>query len=259
MTLSRPMFPPVADRAKCCSDAERHSTCSGGEQVSTRVAGEQVENGAKSEPLNSGGASAAPPENGVTETPFPASPPPAEGGLFVRTDISAETLFQALGRLRRQAAADIERLIAFLDETEGDTDFESAGDENEPSLGAPERSSAPNGYYHGRKGQQLRTADGSQGGWAAGNDDGREGDAGCDDREGDEQGHGGDEHDGREPDVCDEPSLGWTATEAATGQFGATWGSGEDLEMEFHTGIADADGLMEQCPHLFDRANVGVI
>lgn len=46
--------------------------------------------------------------------------------------------------------------------------------------------------------------------WAAGNADDREGDPCCDDREGDEQQHGGDEHDGAEPDVDGEPSLGWT-------------------------------------------------
>lgn len=231
MTLSRPMFPPVADRAATCSDVEQVSTC---------ASGAPVENGAKSEPLNSGGAGAAPPD-----------------GLYVRTDIAPETLFQALGRLRRQAAAEIERLIAFLDETDSDADLEPDGSD-EPVLAAPENH--PNhkhGYIHSKR--PFRDVTGAQGAWASGMDDDREGDGAFDDREGDELEHGGDEHDGCEPDVCDEPSLGWTSTEAATGQYGAAWGSNEDLELEFHTGIADADGLMEQCPHLFDRANVGVL
>lgn len=47
---------------------------------------------------------------------------------------------KALRALRKQAADTIERLLAFLDDTEGDPDLEEAGD-LEPSLGG-------HGSYH---------------------------------------------------------------------------------------------------------------
>ncbi len=250
MTLSRPMFPPVADRAQCCSGAERQSTCADWEQVSTCAAGEQVGNGAKSEPLISCSAGSAPPDN-----------------LYVRTDIVPEQLFQALGRLRRQAAADIERLIAFLDETDGDADFEAAvddepagddefaGDETEPSLGAVENH--PNlAHYQSWDDRPFRSTSGTQDDWSAGNTDDREH---CVDREED------DSHDGREPgDGDEEPSLGWTPEEAARGRVYAGSMGSPDLEEScedegsIHSGIADPDGYMEQWPHLFDHSEARV-
>ncbi|MCK1671231.1 hypothetical protein [Bradyrhizobium sp. 150] len=56
---------------------------------------------------------------------------PAEsaGELYRRTDISPDQFFQALGRLRKEAQDEIERLLAFLDSTEPDPDLE-------PSLGS---------------------------------------------------------------------------------------------------------------------------
>ncbi|MDB5563753.1 MAG: hypothetical protein JWP84_319 [Tardiphaga sp.] len=56
----------------------------------------------------------------------PAAPKPA---IYTKTDVSPETLFQAIGRLRKEAADEIDRLLAFLDTTEPDPDLE-------PSLGA---------------------------------------------------------------------------------------------------------------------------
>jgi hypothetical protein len=47
----------------------------------------------------------------------------------VEPTISSEQFFQALGRLRREAQDEIERLLAFLDRTEPDPD-------QEPSLGS---------------------------------------------------------------------------------------------------------------------------
>jgi hypothetical protein len=56
---------------------------------------------------------------------------PAEsaGELCRCTGIFPEQLFQALGRLRKEAQDEIERLLAFLDRTEPDPDME-------PSLGS---------------------------------------------------------------------------------------------------------------------------
>jgi hypothetical protein len=68
--------------------------------------------------------------------------------LFRRTDISPEDFFQALGRLRKAARDEIERLIDWLDRTI-DCDQDAAVDDNpcdgdpdvEPSLGSFDRMS----------------------------------------------------------------------------------------------------------------------
>lgn len=166
----------------------------------------------------------------------------ASVATFVRTDISPQELFEALERLRSEAGAEIERLIALLD-TLDDPDLEPNGDEldpsgderepelgsiegrkgfdqstwaagddmvdgGEPSLGAPENHPRNHGYIHSTK--PFRDVTGSQIDWSAGNDDGREGDAGFDDREGDELEHGG-ESEREDHELSgdeDEPSLG---------------------------------------------------
>lgn len=51
-------------------------------------------------------------------------PADSAGELYRRADISPEQFFQALGRLRREAQDEIERLFAFLDRTEPDPDLE---------------------------------------------------------------------------------------------------------------------------------------
>lgn len=274
------MFPPVADRAKC--NGLEHLTCSGAEQVSTCSPPAQVAtsflNGTKSEPLN-----------GVAETPFPDAAPAADGGLYIRVDITPEELFQALGRLRSEAEAEIERLLTFLDELDADADFEgsaddeptgderepdlgsvagkkgfdqstwSAGDDmvdgGEPSLGAFE--SHPTRADYSWNDKPYRTSEGSQDGWSTGNGDDREH---CSDREED------DSHDGREPDDGDEePSLGWTPQEAARGRMYAGSMGSPDLEEScedegvLDSGIADRDGYMEQWPELFARNDVRVV
>jgi hypothetical protein len=68
-----------------------------------------------------------------------------------------------LARLRREAEAAVEQLLALLDELDGDPDLE-------PSLGAAEEH--PFGGILGA----TRTSKGSQGLWDAGNRDDREGD-----------------------------------------------------------------------------------
>jgi hypothetical protein len=96
--------------------------------------------------------------------------------LDVRADASPAEVFQAIGRLRKEARDEIDRLIRFLDETENHMELEpeDEGDdaEDEPSLGSLDHMT-----------NQTR--------WAEG---------GCVDAE--------DEHDGAEPDEEGEPSLG---------------------------------------------------
>jgi hypothetical protein len=91
MTIERPMFPPRAESA---------------DSFSSQPATGQPETWKRTS------------ESGK----------PAEG-LYRHTDISPEQFFQALGRLRREAQDEIERLLAFLDSTEPDPDLE-------PSLGS---------------------------------------------------------------------------------------------------------------------------
>jgi len=129
----------------------------------------------------------------------PANP---AGDLYLPTDVSPEELFQAIGRLRKEAQDEIERLLAFLDSIEDcdedaavddagcdeDTDTELDQSDEEPSLGSPIASFT--------QGQEM---------WSAGDASDRE-----------------QEHDGREPedehgdDADMEPHLGWPE---ATGAF----------------------------------------
>ena len=150
-------------------------------------------------------------------------PPAQETGLYYPTDVEPETLFQAIGRLRKQARDEIERLLTFLDAIEDpeleDDDAEDGldaedGADNEPSLAALENHPSMMSWA-GVGGQEH---------WAAG---------GFNDAE-------GDEHDGRELDSEDEgagaeaelePSLGWTEDEAATGRINGSRGSGYDIEV----------------------------
>lgn len=162
-------------------------------------------------------------------------------GPFVKTDITPEDFFKAWSRKDKEALVEV--LISSLDQADGDSDLE-------PLLGAPEVRE-----YHERRGHV----------WARGATDDREGDPGCDDREDvcEDEGseHDGsepslgwtdgeaaaggrvyagsfgsghdleDEHDGSEPDVDDEPSIGGDDRE---------W---DDAE---RSGIGDVEGLLEQ-------------
>jgi len=58
-------------------------------------------------------------------------PAATAGDLYFPTDISPEELFQAIGRLRKEAQDEIERLLVFLDETDGysTTEQEEAADD----------------------------------------------------------------------------------------------------------------------------------
>jgi hypothetical protein len=169
------------------------------------------------------------------------TPESLQDALYRRTDVSPETFFQALGRVRRAARDEIERLIAWLDSTI-DVDEDSATDDDpcddtelERSLGSFDRMS-----------NQITA-------WQGGICDIDAELDKCDDEESDEPEDGadsepslgsttdglylgpdpgtidceGDEHDGREPGEDDEPSLGSVSSIDQT-----TWaaGSGDDLE-----------------------------
>lgn len=113
--------------------------------------------------------------------------------------------------LRKEAAAEIERLIAFLDATEPDPDIEGDYSDDEPDQdGEPSLGSI------------NPTIFGTQQTWASGSDDDRE-----------------DEHSGEEPDV-EEGSLGWTET---VHQDGVNWHGGYhgDLEDEHDGREPDVD------------------
>jgi hypothetical protein len=132
---------------------------------------------------------------------------------------------QRVRELREKASAEIERLIAFMDETDGYT-----MDEREPWLGAPEI--APTFSEYSEKYQMWFKRDGDQTRWAAGVSDDREADEGdkepslgfhipgggqenggsTDDREGDpaDDPRGEEVNEDGDGNPDDEPSLGWT-------------------------------------------------
>jgi hypothetical protein len=141
-------------------------------------------------------------------------PADSAGALYVKTPVTPEEIFQAIGRLRKEARDEIDRLIRFLDETDNHMELEpeDEGDdaEDEPSLG-----------FLDHMFNQTRVCEG-----------------GSIDAE--------DEHDGAEPDEDGEPSLG--AFEGHDNQRVA-WlvGSVNDYELDpAESGIADYDGLLEQ-------------
>lgn len=118
-----------------------------------------------------------------------------------------------LRRIRAEAEAAVERLLALLDQIDGYPD-------DEPSLGFIENH--PKGFETRPYRFAYATDEGRQ-------DIGQGADDDCE----------GDEHDGREPDCDsedggdDEPSLGWTGGEAARGRtYAGTLGESFDLEGE---------------------------
>jgi hypothetical protein len=51
-------------------------------------------------------------------------PADSAGELYFKTDVSPEVVFQAIGRLRKDARDEIDRLIRFLDETDDHMELE---------------------------------------------------------------------------------------------------------------------------------------
>src|SRR5476651_1455088 len=78
-----------------------------------------------------------------TNTPVPDQPFPVTSSLYLPVDVTPEQLFQAIGRLRKEARDEIDRLVRFLDETENHMELEPEDEaddsEMEPSLGSFER------------------------------------------------------------------------------------------------------------------------
>lgn len=155
---------------------------------------------------------------------------PARGAGAISRQLAAQErrarkASQRVRKLREIASAEIERLIAFLDQTDGYTMTEL-----EPSLGAAEI--PPTFNHFSEKYRFFYTLDGDQRRWAVGATDDREVEDEHDedtiDREEVCEDEGA-EHDGAEPDEDGEPSLGWTCdASAGTG----AWGGCSDLEAD---------------------------
>jgi hypothetical protein len=176
--------------------------------------------------------------NSETSTAVPGESP---GPLYIPTDVTPEQLFQAIGKLRKEARDEIDRLIRFLDDTDNHMEREEAVDdvgcddtEGEPSLGWTEQEARWGKHaWSADIDAELDRADyepalaspenhpGSQDHWAAGSRDDRESDPG---------------HDDREPDVDDEdggdkePAFGWSDEEAARGSYPSIMGARAEHE-----------------------------
>ncbi|MHC2247851.1 hypothetical protein [Bradyrhizobium elkanii] len=171
------------------------------------------------------------------------SPAESAGELYFKTDVSPEQIFQAIGRLRKDARNEIDRLIRFLDDT--DDHMEREPDDDEPSLGFQEAFPG-RGAPHGGSG------------------DDREPDLGSFDRMVNQErsnhqrlGEERVEIDAELDQADQEPSLGsierhpsslgWQDGSNPTGDQTHWAGSDtRDLEDEVVSGIADLDGLLEQ-------------
>jgi hypothetical protein len=166
-----------------------------------------------------------PPPAGASPVDVPA--PPAE---------QHADAIKALARLRREAAAEVERLLTFLDELDGDADLESTeldddeeGFDAEPSLGSSNDHHGSGALYANVE-PNLRGLDLE------------------------------DQHDGAEPDVDGEPLLGsfdamvnqdkaWRQHRLATSDGELDDCDREDddpAELGEVSGIGDHDGLNEQ-------------
>ena len=60
------------------------------------------------------------------------APEKPQDSLYYRTDIFPETLFKAIGRLRKEARDEIDRLIRFLDETDNHVAIEDCAIDDGP-------------------------------------------------------------------------------------------------------------------------------
>jgi len=78
-----------------------------------------------------------------TNTPATDQSLPTPGGLYLPTDVTPEQIFRAIGRLRKEARDEIDRLVRFLDDTENHMELEPEDEadesELEPSLGSFDR------------------------------------------------------------------------------------------------------------------------
>lgn len=175
---------------------------------------------------------------------------PQEAALYIRTPVTPEEAFQAIGRLRKEARDEIDRLIRFLDKTDDyvSRELEDSVDDNpqndegdaEPSLGWTDlEARRGRHFFWGDVDAELDNADdepslGSHVLPSGGVSYVGPGLRGLDCE--------GDEHDGREPgeddepDVDDEdggdkePAFGWSDEEAARGRYPSLMGAAIDRE-----------------------------
>jgi hypothetical protein len=162
-----------------------------------------------------------------TNTSVPDQPLPAPGSepLYLPTDVTPEQIFPAIGRLRKEARDEIDRLVRFLDDTENhmEREPEDEADDSklEPSLGSFER------VLDQSKAWQQR------GEFCSGDD--------------------------VEQDEADaEPSLG-SVGDLHFNQENWAAGKRDDRELDdAESGISDQDGLDEQVPFR-DWRNVGMV
>jgi len=83
-----------------------------------------------------------PPTNSpISQASAPAATP--EPAIYYKTPVTPEEAFQAIGRLRKEARDEIDRLIRFLDSTDNHMELEPEDEaddsETEPSLGSFDR------------------------------------------------------------------------------------------------------------------------
>jgi hypothetical protein len=184
----------------------------------------------------------------VPSEPTAEAPESPADAFYFPTDTTPEDLFQAIGKLRKEARDEIDRLIGFLDKTDNyvsreleDSIDDNPHDDNEldgPENAEDEESEPPEASL-GSVGPNEYN---DQERWASGNRRDLE-----------------DEHDGAEPDEDGEPSLG--AFEGHDDQ-GVAWNCNTyspDNELDgAESGIGDHDGLDEQVPFR-DWQNVGMV
>jgi hypothetical protein len=81
--------------------------------------------------------------NGAAASPDRGDAMTGKPELYLPTDVTTEQLFRAIGKLRKDARNEIDRLIRFLDETENHMELEpeedGEGEDAEPSLGSFDR------------------------------------------------------------------------------------------------------------------------
>jgi hypothetical protein len=188
----------------------------------------------------------------------PEASPESAGALYWPTGVTPEQIFEVIGRLRKEARDEIDRLIGFIDKTDDyvsreledddSANFEDGGD-SEPSLGSLDRMTDQTKLYAGGPtdhfsiDRELDKSDdepslgslamweyNTQELWAAGTSNNCE-----------------DEHDGAEPNEDGEPSLGSLDGQLTQEQWAAGGGYSIDAEADpAESGIADNDGLQEQ-------------
>jgi hypothetical protein len=158
-------------------------------------------------------------------TPVSGQPLPEPASLYLPTDVTPEEVFQAIGRLRKEARDEIDRLVRFLDDTENHMELEPEDEaddsEMEASLGSFDH------MVDQSKAWQQR------GEFCSGDDV---------------------EQDGADG----EPSLGSVGDMHFNQE---NWAAGEPNDRELdgaESGIGDEDGLDEQVP-LRDWQNIGMV